>query len=259
MMNKAIIYVPAVLAGIAIGGFGIMQVMAQRTPGVVANPTTATASQGALQTGNYGQGAMQPGSMNPDSGTSGMARGGSQAGQNSGEVPEMGQGMMQGYQGGSGNQQVMSEAEAATLMQSSLSNATVNKAKNSIVFTGSNVTIVFDAGPENADGKFVVGGLVNPNIQVSKGANVTFKVINMDLGMPHGIEVTSSTPPYGYMSMMRGNIYSGSFITPLPDAQQGKYPMASTSFTATQTGNFYYLCQVPGHAEKGMYGKISIV
>ncbi|QQE81457.1 plastocyanin [Alicyclobacillus sp. SO9] len=80
----------------------------------------------------------------------------------------------------------------------------------------------------------------------------------MDSGMPHGIELTAANPPYSYMSMMQGGIYSGSFIPPLPEAQNDQYPVAASTFVVNQTGNFHYLCQVPGHAAKGMYGKMIV-
>ncbi|QQE81450.1 plastocyanin [Alicyclobacillus sp. SO9] len=143
-------------------------------------------------------------------------------------------------------------------METSLQNATLSKNTNTVTYRKQNVTVVFFAGPEQADGKFVVGGLVNPTIQVRKGAHVQFKVINMDTGMPHGIEMTTANPPYSYMSMMQGGIYPGSFIAPLPEAQNGQYAVASSDFVANQSGHFHYLCQVPGHAAKGMYGKMIV-
>lgn len=178
----------------------------------------------------------------------------------SGNFTSPGYGMMQPFSG-SGSvaaNDAITEQQADSAMQTSLQDATVDKATNSITYEGQNVTLVFFAGPENADGKFVIGSLVNPALHIQQNAHVKVEVINMDSGMPHGIEITTQGPPYAYMSMMQGGIYPGSFISPLPEAQKNTYPMATTSFTASQKGAFYYLCQVPGHAEKGMYGQLIV-
>lgn len=140
----------------------------------------------------------------------------------------------------------------------SLQNAKVDKATNSITYTGSNVKLVILGGPEQADGKFVIDGLVNPTLNIPQGANVTVEFVNADEGMPHAFEVTNAAPPYDYMSMMDGGIYPGSLIGALPEAQNNQYPTVQTSFKADQAGTFYYICQYPGHAAKGMYGQLVI-
>ena len=170
-----------------------------------------------------------------------------------------GYGMMGGSFNGAGYSSALTDQTgAANDMKASLANAAVNKSANTITYTGSDVKIVMLGGPGNADEKFVIGGLVNPTLNIPQGARVTMEFINEDTGMPHGVEITSATPPYVYMSMMQGGIYPGAFIHPIPVAVSNKYPVAQISFTAGQAGNFYYLCQYPGHAEKGMYGKIVI-
>jgi len=140
----------------------------------------------------------------------------------------------------------------------SMQNAKVDKANNTITYTGDNVKLVILGGPEQADGKFVIDGLVNPTLQIPKGATVTVEFANADQGMPHGFEVTNAAPPYYFMTMMEGGIYPGSLIGFLPEAQNGQNPTVQTSFKADYAGTFYYICQYPGHAEKGMYGKLII-
>lgn len=137
-------------------------------------------------------------------------------------------------------------------------NAQVDEKANTITYSGSSVKLVIEGGPEQADGKFVIDGLVNPTLIISKGADVTVEFVNEDEGMPHAFEITSAAPPYDYMSMMDGDVYPGSVIGTLPEAPNGQYAMATTTFRANQVGTFYYICQYPGHAQKGMYGILMI-
>lgn len=154
----------------------------------------------------------------------------------------------------------ISAETAAQDAQTALTQAdvSIDKTNNAITYTGQNVHIVALAGPTGADQKFVIDGLVNPTLDIPKGAQVTFQLINEDTGMPHGVEITSAKPPFAYMSMMQGGIYSGSFIHPILAATNAGDPTLSTTFTASQAGTFTYLCQYPGHAQQGMYGQIII-
>ena len=191
-------------------------------------------------------------------------------------------GMMNGFFGGSGGNQTnwansmitamdqygggtqtIKAADASKAVTDSLQNAIVNKAKNTITYTGKTVKIValggaMDNSQSGPAEKFIIGGLTNPTLQIAKGAKVTLEFINEDTDMPHGIEVTNAQPPYGYMSMMQGGIYPGSFIPPIPEASSNSYPVANAIFTANRTGTYYYICEYPGHAAEGMYGQIVI-
>ncbi len=157
----------------------------------------------------------------------------------------------------------LTKDEANRDMESSLTNATVDKENNSITYSGKSDHIVIFGGAMDDDTagpaeKFVIDGLVNPTLHVQKGANISLEFINEDTDMPHGIEVSTASPPYGYMSMMEGGIYASSIIAPIPESNNNNFPMASTSFTAAELGTYYYLCQYPGHAAEGMYGKMVI-
>ena len=150
--------------------------------------------------------------------------------------------------------QTLTNAQAQQVMQESLQNAVINPTANTVTYSGNHVHIVLLGGPKMADEKFVIGGLVNPIIHVSQGANVTMELINEDDGMPHNVVVTPVAPPYPYVAMMIGSAFPGAGVPVIPEAQNGQYAAVSTTFKATSSGQFYYLCQVPGHAEKGMYG-----
>lgn len=137
-------------------------------------------------------------------------------------------------------------------------NSQVDKKTNTVTYLGSNVKIIIEGSPEKADDKFVIHGLVNPTLFITKGAVVTVEFVNEDTDMPHAFEITNAAPPYDYMSMMDGGVYPGSVISTLPEATNGHYVMATTTFQASQSGTFYYICQYHGHAQKGMYGKLII-
>ena len=166
-------------------------------------------------------------------------------------------GMMGGFQNYYSNQSV-DDNSANKEMDESLKDAVINKQENSITFSGNNIKIVMFGGPENADEKFVIGGLVNPTIYVKEGTSINLELINKDEGMPHGIEITEAAPPYYYMTMMQGGIYPGSYVPVIPQAKNGRYPVANTNFKANYKGEYYYICQYPGHAQNGMYGKIIV-
>ncbi|WP_423244793.1 plastocyanin/azurin family copper-binding protein [Fonticella tunisiensis] len=44
----------------------------------------------------------------------------------------------------------------------------------------------------------------------------------------------------------------------MPQAEDGKYPVDNTDFKADYKGEYCYICQYPGHAQDGMYGKIIV-
>lgn len=169
-----------------------------------------------------------------------------------------GMGMMGGWSNTENSPENVSDDTVKSDETLSLANAKINNSDNSITYTGKDIKIVVLGGPENADGKFVIGGLINPTVFVAKGSRITMEFINEDEGMPHGIEVTNAGPPYSYMQMMQGGIYPGAFINPLPAANKNGYPAATAEFTASSEGRYYYICQYPGHAQKGMYGEIII-
>lgn len=162
-----------------------------------------------------------------------------------------------------GGVQALTTADANRATKSSLVNATVDKANNSITYRGKSIRIVLIVGAMDGSNtgpaeKFIVAGLINPTLQVPKGSQVTLELINDDTDMPHGVEVSAVGPPYAAMMMMQGRVYPDTYIAPIPEAASGRFPMSQTTFMAAETGTFYYLCQYPGHASEGMYGKLVI-
>lgn len=167
-------------------------------------------------------------------------------------------GMMGGYSDSLSGLETKTDAEMQADITAAQADAQVDEQANTVTYTGDEVKLVFVGGPEEADEKFVVNGLVNPTVYIPKGATVTLEFINADEGMPHAFEITTVEPPYYYMAMMGGGVYPGSFISTLPDAQNDAYPSVEITFEANIAGTFYYICQYPGHAQEGMYGKLII-
>jgi rusticyanin len=263
-MKRYGVLIPTLLIGISAVGLGLYAHKSFASP-LSTVPTANTSSPSANvefagMMGGYSRSAHGTGYNFNAAGSPGMmgqyGPGSTGSGAWSGAM-----GSMMGGFSRQGSMLTMNQANSD--MESSLAHATVDKVNNSITYTGHSVRIVVFGGAmgDNKTGpaeKFVIGGLVNPTLHVSKGANVTFELVNEDTDMAHGIEVSTAGPPYGYMSMMQGGIYPGSVIAPIPEADGNNVSMATTSFTTAQSGTFYYLCQYPGHASKGMYGKIII-
>jgi len=178
----------------------------------------------------------------------------------------------QGY-GGQGIQSLDFDAARAMIANGS-QGAAVDPATNTVSYSGSTVTLnVIAVQPDEPDTTFEIAGLVEPTVKLARGATVTLHLINMDYGadMPHGLVITRLPPPYPTMAMMGGDMMGGNMmaagttpgIPPLAarsqqDLQAADYAAATLQFRATTPGTYYYVCQVPGHARDGMYGKIIV-
>jgi len=100
---------------------------------------------------------------------------------------------------------------------------------------------------------------VNPTVVIPTGAQVTVYFFNADTDHQHGWELTREPPPYQYMAMMYAAIsQSGSFAMPVRKATSSIWLGRTLRFTVSTRGTFYYVCPVPGHARKGMYGRMVV-
>ena len=117
----------------------------------------------------------------------------------------------------------VSITQAKSAMKSVPSYARIISSNDTIIFTGSQITIVA-AGmmPDDAtnmtgmnppsyatDDVFVIYGLIDPTLVIPSGANVNFVFVNLDDDMYHNFVPTSLTPPYYYMPM-QGMMWSNS-------------------------------------------------
>lgn len=88
-----------------------------------------------------------------------------------------------------------------------------------------------------------------PTLNLVEGTSYTVTVDNVATDMVHSFEIVptmaaSSTPLFGAGIDLTSYIQPGS--------------SGSVTFTPNQTGNFYYVCTVPGHIQLGMYGSVVV-
>ena len=161
---------------------------------------------------------------------------------------------------------ILSYPETQSYIQYGNTHGTVDAKANSVTFEGDNVVINLVAvQPGYKDQTFELHGLTNPTIIVPHGANVQFNLLNMDYGdnMEHTAVITTTPPPYPYMSMM----YLGPpQVQPMPelpwrsddDVKTAQYAALGESFIASVPGKYWYVCPAPQHAQEGMYGKFIV-
>lgn len=138
--------------------------------------------------------------------------------------------------------------------------AIIDRRTNTIIYRTQRVHLVALASPDGGpDMTWNIDGLVNPTVVIPRGAHVTVEFFNSDKGTWHGWELTTAPPPYSIMAMMSAPFPSpGAFAMPVPGATTSRWYGRTIHFTAAQAGAYFYLCPVPGHAARGMYGKLIV-
>ena len=190
-------------------------------------------------------------------GSSGFMGPGMMGGGMLGNGSAMGQAMGSALAGRVG--QPISQAEATAVGGATPAGATVDQAAKRITFGSSDVRFAVLASPSDGpDLTFRIAGLTNPTIVVPRGATVTVELVNADPDMSHNWALVSGSGPFPYMSMMAGPAFAGASAAPLGDPTSAGLPSETLSFTASTAGTYTYLCQVPGHAEQGMYGTFEV-
>lgn len=171
-----------------------------------------------------------------------------------GAVGSGGMAGMMGMMSGAGS--TVTPAEARSLTRHSESYAVIDGATKTITFCSQQVEIIALATP---DMTWYIDGMVNPTLNVPRNATVTLHLINTDQNRTHGWELTTAMPPYSTMPMMHGSLdFAGAFAVPLSEATAQRWPERSVSFNVTTAGTYYYVCPVPGHAQRGMFGKLIV-
>ena len=90
-------------------------------------------------------------------------------------------------------------------------------------------------------------------------AQVTMQVINADHDTAHGLVVTASGATSSWMPMMTATpAFRGSALWFLGNPTAAGMHTGTITFTASSPGTYYYLCPVPGHAQKGMTGTFTV-
>lgn len=135
--------------------------------------------------------------------------------------------------------------------------ASVDRGANSITFGSNAVSFtVVSVPPGGPDMTFRIAGLVNPTIVVPKGATVSVQFINADTDEAHGWEVTAAQPPFQFQ--IGAAAFAGAFARGLGDPTAAGDGTETVTFTASKTGNYQYVCPMPGHAQMGMHGAFTV-
>ncbi len=134
--------------------------------------------------------------------------------------------------------------------------ATVDRARHTITFTRSSITLAAVASPAGGpDETFRIAGLVNPAITVPAGARVSIEFVNADPDTAHGLVITARGARSSWMPMMTAApAFTGSALWFLGNPTAAGMHEGTIIFTAGTPGTYDYLCPVPGHAQKGMSG-----
>jgi rusticyanin len=131
-----------------------------------------------------------------------------------------------------------------------------------VAFTGRAVTLTVVAGPAGQSMyTFEIAGLSDPAISVPAGAQVTLRFVNADTDMAHGIVLTATdrAASEAWMPMMNAApAFHRAALWALGEADSSGAPTATAQFTASTAGTFTYLCPVPGHAQQGMTGTLTV-
>ncbi len=86
-----------------------------------------------------------------------------------------------------------------------------------------------------------------PTLTLKQGTTYTMTVNNVGT-MPHAWEISSQKAT--------GSVLFGAQIAPTSYIQPGA--SGSVTFTPNQSGNFYYICPIPGHVALGMWGNVVV-
>jgi rusticyanin len=153
-----------------------------------------------------------------------------------------------------------SPAAARALSQRVATTGTIDRRANTITYQTRRVELVALASPDSGpDMTWTVDGLVNPTVVIPTDAEVTVHFFNADNGTIHGWELTNTPPPYPYMAMMDAPVaLPGAFAMPVSGATDQRWFGRTAQFTATNARAYYYICPVPGQAQKRMHSTLVV-
>jgi rusticyanin len=154
----------------------------------------------------------------------------------------------------------VSAAQAAAAGSQVPAGASIDRAAGTITFTTPTVRLTMLASPQGGpDETFRAAGLTNPRIIVPAGAQVAIQVINADPDTAHGLVITTSQAGTTWMPMMTARpAFTGSALWFLGNPTTAGMHAGTLTFTATTPGTYQYLCPVPGHAQEGMTGTLTV-
>jgi rusticyanin len=140
--------------------------------------------------------------------------------------------------------------------------AVINRHAKTVSYTSAQVEFVaLGSPPGSPDETWNIAGLVNPTVVIRRGAQVTVDFFNADTDQKtlHGWRLTTTRPPYPHNVLTVTTLaFPGAVAVPIHGETAHKWLAETLHFTASRAGTYYYMCQVPGHAQKGMYGKLLV-
>ncbi len=99
---------------------------------------------------------------------------------------------------------------------------------------------------------YTSGNLTSPGPTLTFNVNDVVNVTITNVGqMPHNWALVSNN-----QSSSAPVLFNAQIASPSNPLQHGQ--SASLAFTVTKLGNFYYICQVPGHLNLGMWGTVVV-
>ncbi len=132
----------------------------------------------------------------------------------------------------------------------------VNKTRNTLSFSGSDIHLLILAGPETDMFSYKIAGLTNPTLRVPAGVRIRLTVVNVDDDMTHDLVIWSPYPSFP----VRAEVPSLAVHTrSLPPRRGTTYSAEAVVIQALKPGSYEYFCSVPGHAKGGMHGRLEVV
>ncbi|MHB8115625.1 MAG: rusticyanin [Acidithiobacillus ferrivorans] len=126
---------------------------------------------------------------------------------------------------------------------------------DTVTYSGKTVHVVAAAVlPGFPFPSFEIHDVKNPTLDIPAGAAVDVTFINTNKGFGHSFDITKKAPPFAVMPNIKP-IVAGTGFSPVP--KDGKFGYSEFTWHPT-AGTYYYVCQIPGHAATGMFGKIIV-
>jgi rusticyanin len=149
-------------------------------------------------------------------------------------------------------------SQVTALSEQVPANASIDTRADSITFDTTTVSFTVVAiAPGKPDMTFTIAGLTDPAIIVPQGARVTVRFINNDTDEAHGWLITGSQPPFTFGQPATPAI-TGAFTGIVGDPTAAGDGANTITFAASGTGTYQYICPMPGHAQMGMHGSLTI-
>jgi len=151
----------------------------------------------------------------------------------------------------------VSKKLTSSQLEAAVKNSTVgviDKAKNTLTFSGEAISIVVRTGPEDDMLSYRIQGLRNPTIVVPEMTSLKVLFVNADEDMFHDFRVGDVKVPFKSKpdtSKTAGSEHLGQVIDGVYNAQEFGYHLHDK-------GILRYFCSVGSHAKNGMWGTVVV-